>query len=83
MAITKVSNSASSSNPDISVATVTQNGGVYQEIVSGLINQPYNELALSYTGTDLTGVVYKLNGTTVATLTLGYTGGNLTSVVRS
>ena len=83
MAITKVSNSAASSNPDISVATVTQNGGVYQEMVQGLVNQPHDEIALSYTGSDLTGVVYKLGGVTVATLTLGYIGGNLTSVVRS
>lgn len=83
MAITKVSNSAASSNPDISVATVTQGGAVFQEIVSGIANQPHDEIALSYTGTNLTGVVYKLAGVTVATLTLGYTGDNLTSVVRS
>lgn len=83
MAITKVSNSAASSNPDISVATVVQNGGVYQEMVQGIANQPHDEIVMSYTGTDLTGVVYKLSGSTVATLTLGYTGGLLTSVVRS
>lgn len=80
---TTVSNSAASVNPDIPVATVVRSGSVYQEIVQGLVNQPYNEIALSYTGTDLTGVVYKLSGVTVCTLTLGYTGGNLTSVVRS
>lgn len=83
MATTKVSNSPTSANPDIPVATVTQNGSVYQEIVAGLVNQPYDQIALSYTGTDLTGVVYKLAGVTVLTLTLGYSGGNLTSVVRS
>lgn len=80
---TVVSNSAASVNPDIPVATVTRNGNVYQEMVQGLVNQPYDEIALSYTGTDLTGVLYKLGGVTVATLTLGYTSGKLTSVVRS
>lgn len=80
---TVVSNSATAVNPDIPVATTVKNGSVYQEIVAGLVNQPYNEIALSYTGTDLTGVVYKLNSVTVLTLTLGYTSGNLTSVVRS
>lgn len=83
MAITKVSNSAASSNPDISVATVTQGGAVFQEMVQGLVNQPHDEIAMTYTGSDLTGVTYKLGGETVATLTLGYTGGNLTSVVRA
>jgi hypothetical protein len=80
---TTVSNSAASVNPDIAVATVVQNSNVYQEIVSGIANQPHNEMILSYTGTNLTGVVYKLAGSTVATLTLGYTGTQLTSVVRS
>jgi hypothetical protein len=80
---TTVSNSAASVNPDIPVATVVRSGNVYQEIVTGLVNQPYDEIYLSYTGTDLTGVVYRLSGVIVATLTLGYTSGNLTSVVRT
>ena len=80
---TVVSNSAASVNPDIPVATVTQNGNVYQEMVQGLVNQPHDEIVLSYTGTNLTGVTYKLASVTVATLTLGYSGSTLTSVVRS
>jgi TATA-box binding protein (TBP) (component of TFIID and TFIIIB) len=80
---TTVSNSAASVNPDIPVATIVRSGNVYQEVVQGLVNQPYDEIVLSYTGTNLTGVVYKLATVTVATLTLGYTGSNLTSVVRS
>jgi voltage-gated potassium channel Kch len=80
---TVVSNSATAVNPDIPVATVVRSGSVYQEIVSGLVNQPYDQITLLYTGTDLTGVIYKLGSVTVATLTLGYTGGNLTSVARS
>jgi hypothetical protein len=80
---TTVSNSATAVNPDIPVATVVRSGSVYQEIVSGIANQPHDEIVLSYTGTNLTGVIYKLATVTVATLTLGYTGDNLTSVVRS
>ena len=80
---TVVSNSAASVNPDIPVATVTQNGNVYQEMVQGLVNQPHDEIVLSNTGTNLTGVTYKLASVTVATLTLGYSGSTLTSVVRS
>jgi hypothetical protein len=45
----------------------------------------YDKIELGYTGTDLTSVVYKLAGATVATLTLVYVapGGNLTSVTRT
>lgn len=80
---TVVSNSAASVNPDIPVATVTRNNSVYQEIVQGIVNQPHDEILLSYTGSDLTGVVYKLNGTTVASLILTYVDSNLSSVVRT
>ncbi len=52
-------------------------------IYSGLVPEIYDEITLSYTGDNLTGVVYEVNGATVATLTLAYTGANLTSVVRS
>ena len=80
---TTVSNSATAVNPDIPVATVVRGGNVYQEIVQGLVNQPYDQIQLAYTGANLTSVVYKLAGTTVATLTLSYTGSQLDSVVRS
>jgi hypothetical protein len=46
----------------------------------------YDYIALSYTGTNLTTVVYKsggAGGTTIATLTLAYTGSVLDSVTRS
>ena len=44
----------------------------------------YDEMVLSYNGSNqLTGVVYKLGGTTVSTLTLTYTGDNLTGVTRT
>ena len=51
--------------------------------ISSLVPESYDELSLSYTGADLTTVVYKKDSVTIATLTLGYTSGNLTSVVRS
>jgi hypothetical protein len=80
---TTVSNSAASVNPDIPVATVVQSGQVYQEVVSGIANQPHDQVILGYTGSNLTSVTYRLAGVTVATLTLSYTGSNLTGVVRS
>lgn len=52
----------------------------------GLDIPAHDYIAMTYTGSDLTGVVYKTGGsggTTVATLTLAYTDGNLTSVAKS
>jgi hypothetical protein len=63
-----------------------QGTDIYQEIVSGLVPHPYDYIELSYTGDNLTGVVYKLGGaagTTVATLTLAYTGSRLDSVTKT
>lgn len=56
------------------------------QTINSLTPSVYDYISLSYTGTDLTGVVFKnggSGGTTVSTLTLGYTGGNLTSVTKS
>jgi hypothetical protein len=56
-------------------------------VLSGLQIPSHDYVSLSYTGSNLTGVVYKsggAGGTTVATLTLTYDGSsNLTSVARS
>lgn len=53
----------------------------------GLEIPEHDYIALSYTGSNLTGVVYKTGGsggTTVATLTLAYDGSdNLISVTKS
>lgn len=49
----------------------------------GLDIPSHDAIALSYTDGNLTGVVYSLDGDTVATLTLAYTDGNLTSVTKS
>lgn len=54
--------------------------------VQGLDIPDHDYISLSYTGDNLTGVVYKTggsSGTTVATLALTYSGSNLTSVTRS
>lgn len=52
----------------------------------GLTIPPNDYIALSYTGDNLTGVVFKdggAAGTTVATLTLAYTGARLDSVTKT
>lgn len=55
--------------------------------LTGLEIPAHDYISLSYTGSNLTGVVFKTGGsggTTVATLTLGYDGSdNLTSVTKS
>ncbi len=54
--------------------------------IQGLEIPAHDYIALSYTGDNLTGVVYKdggSGGTTVATLTLAYSGSQLTSVTKS
>jgi hypothetical protein len=55
-------------------------------VLTGLEIPDHDYIALSYTGDNLTGVVYKTGGsggTTVATLTLAYTGSQLISVTKS
>jgi hypothetical protein len=52
-------------------------------VANQLVPVAYDRLDLTYTGEDVTGVVYYKNGVVVATLTLTYTGTNLTSVVRT
>jgi hypothetical protein len=55
--------------------------------IPGLNTPPHDHISLSYTGSNVTGVVYKTggsSGTTVATLTLAYdSNNNLTAVTRS
>jgi hypothetical protein len=56
-------------------------------VVTGLEIPEHDYIDMSYTGSNLTGVVYKTGGsggTTVATLTLAYDGSdNLISVTKS
>jgi len=58
------------------------NGGI-QVVTSGLSIPKHDEIALSYTGDNLTGVIYKLATVTVGALTLSYTDNKLTRVVKS
>lgn len=54
--------------------------------IAGLVPTAYDYVSLSYTGDNLTGVIFKTGGaggTTIATLTLAYTGSNLTSVTKT
>lgn len=51
--------------------------------IGSLVPTSYDEIDLSYTGANLTGVVYKKAAATVATLALTYSGSNLTKVTRS
>ena len=55
----------------------------YPSSVPGLNIPPYDEIVLTYSGTDIATVVYKKSGATVATLTLTYTSGQLTRIQRS
>jgi len=55
-------------------------------MAGNLVPHDYDYIALSYTGSNLTGVVYKSGGsggTTVATLTLAYTGSQLDSITKT
>lgn len=49
----------------------------------GLNIPSHDEIVLSYTGANLTGVVYKLATVTKATLTLSYSGSDLIGVVKT
>jgi hypothetical protein len=57
------------------------------QVLEGLSIPPHDFISLSYTGSNLTGVIYKTggaSGSTVATLALTYDGNNnLTSVHKS
>lgn len=44
--------------------------------INSLVPALFDEIVLSYTGSNPTSAVYKYNGSTVATLTLTYDGSN-------
>lgn len=55
-------------------------------ILNEAVKQAWDYVSLSYTGDNLTSVIYKkggASGTTVCTLTLAYSGSNITSVTRT
>ena len=82
----KLDVNATVSIPDIATETTldainTKLGGL-----SSFTPAVYDYISLTYTGDDLTGVVFKSGGsggTTVSTLTLAYAGGVLTSVTKT
>lgn len=56
------------------------------DVLNSLVPAVYDYISLTYTGANLTGVVYKTGGaggSTVSTLTLAYSGSNLTSVTKT
>lgn len=56
------------------------------QTLNSLVPTVYDYISLSYTGSNLTGVVFKSGGsggTTVSTLTLAYSGSTLTSVTKT
>jgi len=65
---------------------VDESGRLQIDTISGLEIPAHDYVSLSYTGDNLTGVVYKTGGaggTTVATLTLEYTGAVLDTVTKT
>lgn len=74
-------------NLDANGVEIKNDSGNPIPTIEGLAIPEHDYIDLSYTGSNLTGVVYKSGGsggTTVATLTLAYDGSNnLTSVTKS
>jgi hypothetical protein len=65
---------------DAATATNQTETNAHLSKLIGFSIPPYNRIEMIHTGTNLTGVVYKLNGSVVATLALTYSGSLLTSV---
>jgi hypothetical protein len=72
---------------DASGVEIKNDSGNPIPTIQGLEIPAHDYISMTYTGSNLTGVVYKdggSGGTTVATLTLAYDGSNnLTSVTKS
>ena len=61
-------------------------GTAWAKLGAGLVPSNYDYIALSYTGSNLTGVVFRKGGsggTIVATLTLSYTGSQLDTIAKT
>lgn len=86
--ITKKEYSAPDAQASVLYAKRDANSTMAYPVLASMLNPglaipEHDAIELSYTGDDMTGVVYKLLGTTVATLTLSYTSGNLVGVVKT
>jgi hypothetical protein len=71
---------------DLEMGKFDSEGRVKVVDMSTLVPDNYDYIALTYTGDNLTKVVYKSggsSGSTVATLTLAYTGSQLISVTKT
>jgi len=67
-------------------AALQTTGNTYLSGIAGLTPTAFDYVSLSYTGDNLTGVVFKTGGsggTTIATLVLVYTGDRLDSVTKT
>ena len=75
------------SDQDIATSVKQDITNGYLQTLNSLVPSVYDYISLSYTGSNVTTVVYKnggSGGTTVSTLTLTYDGNdNLTSVTKS
>ena len=86
---TKVTTTANGIKVDGSAVTQPVSGSVSVSnfsAISGLSIPAHDYISLSYTGGNLTGVVYRTGGsggTIVGTLTLAYSGSDLISVTKS
>ena len=74
--------------PVTDLATTANQSLIIAELqaMNSLVPDSYDYIALTYTGDNLTGVVFKsggAGGTTISTLTLAYTGSRLDSVTKS
>ena len=65
-------------NADTTVWTAEQQAGF-----NSLITKAFDQIQCSYTGSDMTTVVYRKGGVAVATLTCEYVSNTLTTVTRS
>ncbi len=70
------------------LAKETKQNDIIDELktMNSLVPDKYDFIDMSYTGSDLTGVVFKIggsSGTVVSTLAISYSGGNIASVLKS
>lgn len=80
--ITKKEMETTLEDTTVTVSGMTTATGYLKAAVS-LCPSEYDEIDLTYTDGEVTGVVYKLAAATVSTLTLTYTDGVLTKVAKS
>jgi hypothetical protein len=86
--ITKKEYSAADAQTVVLYAKQNVDSQIAYPVTSAMFNPgfaipEYDTIALAYSGSTLTGVVYTLVGVTMGTLTLSYTDGNLTGVVKT